>query len=132
MTAFMKFFPTGNADTTFIQLANNDIVLMDFADMRSPGDPADKRIDLPVAIREAMDDAGRSSFRVVAFTHLDTDHILGASDFFWFDHATKYQGTGRPKINELWVPAGALTEGSLIDDARVTRSRGPGTAAAVA
>ncbi len=38
MTAHMKFFPTGNADTTFIQLANNKVVLMDYAHMRNVND----------------------------------------------------------------------------------------------
>lgn len=64
MTAHMKFFPTGNADTTFIQLANNQVVLMDYAHMRNEKDPYDKRIDLPSAIRDAMDEAGQESFRV--------------------------------------------------------------------
>lgn len=121
MTAYMKFFPTGNADTTFIQLANNQVVLLDYAHMRNPADPYDKRIDLPSAIREAMDDAGQESFRVVAFTHLDKDHIYRSSEFFWFDHALKYQGGNRKKIDELWVPAGAITEMSLDDDARIIR-----------
>lgn len=121
MTAYMKFFPTGNADTTLLQLANNKLVLMDYADTRNAGDPYDKRIDLPTAIREAMGDAGQTQFRAVAFTHLDTDHVLGAEDFFWFDHAAKYQGTGRVKIEELWVPAGAILEKAISDDARVIR-----------
>jgi hypothetical protein len=121
MTAHMKFFPTGNADTTFIQLANNKVVLMDYAHMRNINDPYDKRIDLPSAIREAMDDAGQTSFKVVAFTHLDKDHVYRSSEFFWFDHAKTYQGGDRFKIDELWVPAGAITEMSLDDDARVIR-----------
>lgn len=121
MTAFMKFFPTGNADTTFIQLANNQVVLMDYAHMRNANDPYDKRIDLPSAIREALEDAGQASFRVVAFTHLDKDHIFRSSEFFWFEHAQRYQGGDRVKIDELWVPAGAITEMSLDDDARVIR-----------
>ncbi len=121
MTAHIKFFPTGNADTTFIQLANNQVVLMDYAHMRNEKDTSDKRIDLPSAIRDAMDDAGQESFRVVAFTHLDKDHIHRASEFFWFEHAATYQGSDRMKIDELWVPAGVLTEIALDDDARVIR-----------
>ena len=91
MTAYMKFFPTGNADTTLIHLANNQVVLLDYAHMRNASDPYDKRIDLPAAIREAMEDAGQEAFRVVAFTHLDKDHIYRSSEFFWFDHAQKYR-----------------------------------------
>ena len=121
MTAHMKFFPTGNADTTFIQLANNQVVLMDYAHMRNEKDPFDKRIDLPTAIRDAMDEADQESFRVVAFTHLDKDHIFRSSEFFWFEHTAAYQGGDRMKIDELWVPAGVLTEVALDDDARVIR-----------
>lgn len=121
MTAHMKFFPTGNADTTFIQLANNHVILMDYAHMRNENDSTDKRIDLPTAIREALDEAGQESFRVVAFTHLDKDHVHRASEFFWLEHAEKYQGSDRIKIDELWVPAGVLTEESLDNDARIIR-----------
>ncbi len=53
--------------------------------MRNASDPYDKRIDLPSAIRETLEDAGLASFRVVA------------------------------------LPAGAITEMSLDDDARVIR-----------
>lgn len=81
MPAYLTFFPLGNADTTLIRLANDDLVLMDYANMRSTTDPADKRIDLPEALRDELYDAQRASFRVVAFTHLDDDHICGARDF---------------------------------------------------
>ncbi len=117
MPAYLTFFPLGNADTTLIRLANDDLVLMDYANMRSATDPADKRIDLPEALREELYDAQRASFRVVAFTHLDDDHICGARDFFWFDYATSLQSEDRVKIDELWVPAAAVTEPGLDGDA---------------
>ena len=116
MPSYMTFFPLGNADTTLVRLANDDLVLLDYANMRG-SDPADKRIDLPKALRDELDDAGRESFRVVAFTHLDNDHICGASDFFWLDYARIHQGTDRVKIDELWVPATAITEPDLEGDA---------------
>jgi len=122
MPAYMTFFPLGNADTTLIRLANNDLVLMDYANMRVEDDPTDKRIDLPKALRDELDDAGRESFRVVAFTHLDNDHICKARDFFWFDHARTLQGDDRVKIDELWVPAAAITETDLADDAWTIRA----------
>lgn len=122
MPAFMTFYPIGNADTTLIRLANDDLVLFDFANMRSANDPYDRRIDLPKAIKDDMDDADRDSFRVVAFTHLDEDHICGARDFFWFDHAAILQGDERPKINEMWVPAEAITETNLTGDAWTIRA----------
>lgn len=121
MTARMTFYPLGNADTTLIRLANDKLVLFDFANMRDQNDPTDKRIDLPDALNEALDEADQTSFRVVTFTHLDRDHVLGASDYFWFEHATSYQGAGRVKIDELWVPAAAITESGIDDDARVIR-----------
>lgn len=122
MPAYMTFFPLGNADTTLIRLANDDLVLMDYANMRVANDPTDKRIDLPNALRDELDDARRQSFRVVAFTHLDDDHICGARDFFWFDHARILQGDDRVKIDELWVPAAAITETDLEGDAWTIRS----------
>ncbi|WP_226622144.1 hypothetical protein [Brucella anthropi] len=122
MPAYLTFFPLGNADTTLIRLANDDLVLMDYANMRSATDPADKRIDLPEALREELYDAQRASFRVVAFTHLDDDHICGARDFFWFDYATSLQSEDRVKIDELWVPAAAVTEPGLDGDAFAIRA----------
>lgn len=120
MPAFMTFFPLGNADTTLLRLANNDLVLLDYANMRG-GQADDPRIDLPKALLDELDDAGRSSFRVVAFTHLDDDHICGASEFFWFDYARIHQGPDRVKIDELWVPAAAITETDLAGDAWTIR-----------
>ncbi|WP_320236178.1 hypothetical protein [Mesorhizobium montanum] len=90
--------------------------------MRVADDPTDKRIDLPKALHDELDDAGRESFRVVAFTHLDDDHICGARDFFWFDHARILQGDDRVKIDELWVPAAAITETDLEGDAWTIRA----------
>lgn len=113
----MTFFPLGNADTTLIRLADDNLILFDYADMRCADDPADKRIDLPKEIRAQLADAGRASFRSVAFTHLDKDHISGASDFFWFRYSGALQDDKRVKIDEMWVPAAAITETSLTGDA---------------
>ena len=121
MTAQLTFFPLGNADTTLIQLANDQLLLMDYASVGNPDDAQDKRCDLRRELNDALDEVDQESFRAVAFSHLDDDHVCGASDYFWFDHAEKYQGDGRPKINELWVPAGAITEEGLDDHARVIR-----------
>jgi hypothetical protein len=122
MTAYLTFYPLGNAATTLIHLANNDLVLMDYANMRCEEDPNDKRIDLPEALRDELDEAGRESFRVVAFTHLDDDHICGARDFFWFDYSEGLQGDDRVKIDELWVPAAAITETCLDGDSFAIRA----------
>jgi hypothetical protein len=121
MTAKLTFFPIGNADCYRIDLADGRKVLVDYADMRNPDDPYDKRIDLAEEIRNDLDDADRDNFDVVCFTHLDEDHVKGASDFFEFRHAEKYQGGDRIKIDELWVPAAAVTEEDADGCARVIR-----------
>lgn len=106
----VTFFPLGNADSCRIKLENGKRVLFDYANMRNPDDENDLRCDLPKLLREDLDDSGKDSFEVVAITHLDEDHYKGASDFFWLEHAQKYQGEGRIKIKTLWVPAAIITE----------------------
>ncbi len=108
MTATLTFHPLGNADCTRMDLADGRKVLIDYADMKNRADNYDTRIDLPEALRKDLRAASRNYFDVVLFTHLDADHTKGSSDFFWFDHATKYQGSDRIKIRDLWVPAAAI------------------------
>lgn len=121
MVAHLTFYPLGNADTTLIRLRDDNLVLFDYADMRNPKDPYDKRIDLPRVLREQLADADRDAFRVVAFTHLDDDHICGASGFFQFKHSTSLQGGDRVEMEEMWVPASAITEVGVDGDARCIR-----------
>src|SRR6476646_798870 len=121
MTAKMTFFPIGNADTTLIDLANGQTVLVDYANMRCADDPADARCDLPALLKRALKNSSRDDYDVVCFTHLDTDHINGASDFFWFRHAAKYQSADRVKMNEMWVPSAVITEDGVDGDARTIR-----------
>jgi len=90
--------------------------------MRCEDDPDDKRCKLPELLRERLKATGRDYYDVVTYTHLDNDHICGSPDFFYFEHATKYQTEGRIKIRELWVPAAAITEEGCEDDARVIRA----------
>ncbi len=118
----LTFFPTGNADTTLLRLADERLVLFDFADMRNPDDRFDARCDLKLEMRREMERAGQDDFAVVCFTHLDDDHVCGASEFFWFRYAAKYQGPGRVKFREMWVPAGAITEVGVEGDAQVIRA----------
>jgi hypothetical protein len=117
----LTFHPLGNADCTRIDLANGKKLLIDYADMRNHDDPADKRVDLPEELKADLRAAKRNDFDVVCFTHLDDDHCGGADVFFWLDHAQKYQGEGRIKIRELWVPAAAILEDGCVDTARVIR-----------
>ena len=118
----MTFYPLGNADTTKIDLANGRTLLFDYADTRDSTDATDLRIDLPAQLRRELASAGRSSFDAVAFTHLDDDHVTGAPDFFHLEHAAKYQGGDRIRIEELWVPAAAIIETGLSGDKRVIQS----------
>lgn len=118
----VTLFPIGNADCCRIDLAGGEKLLFDYADMRCAGDADDKRIDLPAELRKDLDSVKRDFYEVVAFTHLDTDHITGAAEFFHFRHAQKYQGAGRVKINELWVPAFVITEEGCNDEARVIQA----------
>ena len=95
-------------------------MLVDYANKRS-AEEDDKRCDLPALLKADLNAAGRSSYAVASFTHLDDDHCGGASDFFYFRHAAKYQGSGRHKIDTLWVPAAAITETNLDADAWAIR-----------
>lgn len=118
----LTFFPLGNADCIRIELEAGKQLLFDFAAMRDAEDESDRRIDLPAKLREDLAAAKRGDYDVVAFTHLDNDHIRGASDFFWLDHAAKYQEPGRIKIREMWVPAAAIIEEGAEDEARILRT----------
>lgn len=116
----LSFYPLGCADTSLIEIRDGRRMLVDYANKYS-GNIGDKRCDLPKLLKDDLKAAGRSSYAVVAFTHLDDDHCCGASEFFHLDWAAKYQGDGRHKIETLWVPAGAITEEGLDDDARIVR-----------
>ncbi|MBB1287067.1 hypothetical protein HRH25_21985 [Flavisolibacter sp. BT320] len=119
METKITFYPIGNADTTLIALANNQKVLFDYANMRCADDPADKRIDLPKELNKVVTG---DSYDVVCFTHMDNDHICGFSEYFHLEHAKAYQGEGRKKIKEMWVPAAILLETSLDGEALTLRT----------
>jgi hypothetical protein len=121
MTARLTFHPLGNADCTRFDLADGKKLLVDYANMRNEQDPYDKRIDLPAELKADLRAAKRDYYDVVCYTHLDDDHCCASGDFFWLEHAAKYQGDGRIKIRELWVPAAAILEDGLDDSARIVR-----------
>ncbi len=104
------FYPVGNGDTCQVVLSGGRRVLFDFCHLLTAEDKDDPRIDLKKQLKEELDAAKRDNFDVVAFTHADTDHISGCTEFFHLDHAIKYQCDGRIKIKELWVPASLLIE----------------------
>jgi hypothetical protein len=118
----VTFFPIGNADCCLVELDGGHKLLFDFADCRDPNDPADKRIDLATALRGELESAGQDFFDVVAFTHVDDDHVHGAGSFFYLLHAKEYQAEDRIKINEMWVPAAVIVENGLEGDARILQA----------
>ena len=122
MIARINFFPLGNADTLRLDLADGRKVLIDYAAMRNEDDDEDKRCDLSAELHSDLKKAGRDYFDAVCITHTDSDHCRGFGEFFWLEHATKYQETNRIKINQLWVPAAAVLEDGLKGDARLVRA----------
>lgn len=117
----IELFNVGNGDTSLITLANDRLMLVDFCDRRAAEDDDDPRIHLSKRLREILKEKKRSSFDVVAFTHIDLDHIAGSTSFFYLEHAAEYQSSDRIKIDVMWVPAGAILEEGLKDEARIIR-----------
>jgi hypothetical protein len=122
MTAKVHFFPLGNADTLRLDLADGRKVLLDYADTRCADDADDLRCDLAAELRRDLSKTRRNNYDAVCITHLDVDHCKGFGEFFWLEHAKAYQDDDRIHIDELWVPAAALTEENLKDDARLVRT----------
>src|SRR5258708_39725348 len=103
-------YPVGNADTSQIILENKKRLLLDFCHRTDGEDPESELIDLKKRLREELKAAKKDYFDVVAFTHGDDDHIAKSTEFFWLEHAAKYQSADRVKIKELWVPAAMVLE----------------------
>ena len=118
----LTFYPLGNADCCLIDLENGQKILFDYANVRDSDDDDDLRIDLPERLRKDLEESEKDSYDVVAFTHADKDHIKGLSEFFYLEHAEKYQDEDRIKIDILWVPAAIILETSpSTEDHRVLR-----------
>lgn len=119
----LTFYPLGNADTTLIDLAGGQKILLDYADRRNPDDADDKRIDLPTALRRDL--GKRDYYDVAVFTHLDEDHYDGMTEFFHLDHDPAYQGKvgEKPRVRmlEMWVPAAVLTEKLTEEESKVVQ-----------
>jgi len=109
-------YPVGNGDTTQIVLSNGRRILLDFCHGPDAEDPNTPEIDLKTRLKDELKKASRDDFDAVAFTHADLDHIQGSTEFFELRHAAKYQGEGRIKIKELWVPAAMLIEEATKDE----------------
>ncbi|MDD5282260.1 MAG: hypothetical protein PHF69_06195, partial [Candidatus Omnitrophica bacterium] len=118
----LTFFPIGNADCCLIDLDNKKKILFDYADCKDPDDEDDLRINLAAALRSDLEKDKKDYYDVVVFTHADDDHMHGFSEFFYLEHAKKYQDEKRIKINELWVPAALIIEEGLKDEAAILRA----------
>lgn len=118
----LTFYPLGNADCCKVDLSNGKKLLFDYAHCQEGEDEDDPRVDLAKVLQEDLENAKRDYFDIVAFTHADDDHIRGSSEFFYLEHAEKYQSNDRIKIKELWVPAAMIIEEGLQDEARILRS----------
>jgi hypothetical protein len=110
------FYPVGNGDTSQIILENGKRILFDFRHQKNSEDEGSKDFNLKKHLKDELDKKKRDDFDVVAFTHGDKDHIGNSTEFFELLHATKYQGNGRIKINELWVPAAMILETAATDE----------------
>ena len=119
----LTIYPLGNADCCLIDLENRQKILFDYANVRDSDDDDDLRIDLPEKLREDLEAAKKDSYDVVAFTHADEDHIKGFSEFFYLEHAQRYQDDDRIGIDTLWVPAAIILETSpSTEDHRILRA----------
>jgi hypothetical protein len=118
----MTFFPSGNADTCLIQLENGQTLLFDYANMKNLNDDEDKRINLKEELIITLKKNDIKEIDMVVFTHIDRDHINGASDIFYLEHAEIYQDDDRIKIKKLCVPAAAITEVGTQEESKIIRA----------
>ncbi len=78
--------------------------------------------NLAEVLKKDLKDSNKKSFDIVAFTHADDDHIHNSTEFFYLDHAKKYQSNERIKIDELWVPAAMVIDTEINDEAKILRA----------
>lgn len=106
----VSFYPVGNGDTSQVTLYSGKRFLFDFCHRSNAGQADVPEIDLMATLRAELKESKKESFDVVAFTHADNDHICGSTEFFWLQHAAKYQSVDRVKMDTMWVPAAMLLE----------------------
>lgn len=116
MSQKLTFYPLGNAESCLLELSNGEKILFDYAAMND-GSMTDIRIDLKKELSEIRE------FQVVMFSHAHDDHTRGASEFFYLDHAKKYQSDDRAQIKELWVSSAFILDTDLENnsDAKIIR-----------
>lgn len=104
------FYPVGNGDAGQIVLENGKRLLFDFHHRKKLEEEGSTDFNLSKHLKDELKKAKRDYFDVVALTHGDDDHIANSTEFFELRYAEKYQGDGRIKIAELWVPAAMILE----------------------
>lgn len=109
------FYPVGNGDTSQVILDNGKRFLFDYRHQKKSEEIGSIDFNLKNHLKNELDKEKRDYFDVVAFTHGDNDHICNSTEFFELQYAAKYQGNGRLKIKELWVPAAMILETSAND-----------------
>ncbi len=114
LTVFNLSFNGGNSDCSRIDLDNGRKLLVDYA-YEIGTDSDGLGVDLPTELRQDLETNKRNDYDVVCFTHLDFDHYRGSTDFFWLEHAKKFQSSDRIRISTMWVPAAFITE-TCVDD----------------
>ncbi len=117
MSHKITFYPIGNAETCLLELDNGGKLLFDYAAMFD-GSKTDDKYDIEKDLSKIKE------FDVVMFSHPHDDHVHGASEFFYLDHAKKYQTEGRAIIKELWVSAAFLLDTDLENqsDAKIIKA----------
>jgi hypothetical protein len=118
----LTFYPLDNADCCLIDLDGGEKLIFDFGDQRDLANSFDLRVDLTQTIRDNFAAAKKDTADVLVFTHLDRDHYNRASALFWLDHDKAYQGEGRIRIKELWVPAAAILDDECEDEGKVLQA----------
>jgi hypothetical protein len=118
----LTFYPLDNADCCLIDLDGGEKLIFDFGDQRDLENDADLRVDLTKTIRENFAAAKKDTVEVLVFTHLDRDHYNRASELFRLEHDKAYQGEGRIRIEELWVPAAAILDDECEDEGKVLQA----------
>jgi hypothetical protein len=67
-------------------------------------------LDLKGQLKNELSQVDRDYYDVLALTHGDQDHISHSTEFFELWHSPQFQGNGRIKVKELWVPAAMLLD----------------------
>jgi hypothetical protein len=97
----VTFYPEGNADTCLVEPDDGKMLLFDYADRHGEDEEENLCADLSAALGEKLETARRDGFDVVAFTHLDDDHIHGATEFFHLRHALRYLSIAMDQVRSL-------------------------------